>query len=564
MKPENTPANLSNKSPKELAEIGIFNPIEKRYDDTKNTYWVVPNQKILVVNPELPGLRDFIKNQDQDKTDYDQRQEKSGVQSKEVIPRPPALENSANNFFRSLINLLTGWLRWLFGDKKPDADGPKIDDKGIISWSFEGTSRKKVDFRVVRASRCPNEDAEYGKPSLNVLVEWNQVLSGNALTPFGGLYDQIDNHFLINPDEHSDPGWPEQAEGDIMKMHPSDFLAFDSDDHDFYTTLEKKHENYPIVAVMDTGLGYKWKNKQNGIERHYISNTKGEEKRHFILAKSADSCAPGADFGYCGVADYLKNPVPGPQLAALSSLSASAILPSPFDDNLVDQEGPGGVIKEEVGRHGTLIAAILNRDNCRVLPTKAFNGGGMGILFDVLDCCNYLMASKRAGTPIKILNASFNGSLNPPAEKLFRKKIETLTEKYDIWVVAAAGNANMNLDGTSIFPAQFGLPVSEGGIKKVITVNSKYANSSGPVGNTGRAVAITAVSPIDDGFPSAIRNNAPSDSLPIPGTSFAAPFVACALARLSLAGLSRAAAVSDIASGPAVSGVTFTATPSTP
>ncbi len=38
---------------KELAELGIFTPIEKRYEIRKYPYWVVPNQKILILDAKI-------------------------------------------------------------------------------------------------------------------------------------------------------------------------------------------------------------------------------------------------------------------------------------------------------------------------------------------------------------------------------------------------------------------------------------------------------------------------------------------------------------------------------
>ncbi len=160
------------------------------------------------------------------------------------------------------------------------------------------------------------------------------------------------------------------------------------------------------------------------------------------------------------------------------------------------------------------------------MPVKVFNCAGFGTLFDILCGCNYVISRKIGGDNIKVLNASFSGSLNAQGRLLFRNKIIAITELHGIWVVAAAGNQHFDLGLSPLYPAQWGLPVSQGGLEKVITVTSAY-NNGVTVGNFGSPVSIKAKSPLPDGFPSAlpiVNNNS------IKGTSFAAPYVAAVLA----------------------------------
>ncbi len=574
MKPEPTEPDYAKLCPEELAERGIFTSLARQYDDRKNPHWIIPNQKIVVVNPNLPGLQDFIA----------KREEAAGRPSREehptsgeVIPRPPALENSLNNFSRSFFDLLTAWLRWLFGGGRSEPKRPMVGEDGSFGWFFDNDHgrERKVSFKIVRASECPNGGAEFGKPSVNVLLEWELRAGQGNLATFADLYGQADNILIANPEPPNNmPGDPtgDSTAGEWVfeSLLPLEFKIFDATDAAKYS---REAADEPIVAVMDTGLKYKWDGPKNGPKLAYWDGRVFD----FKIAKSPDdSCLSGANFGYCGIGDYLRRPAPATgQLAPLAAFSLAQIRSSPYDDHLVKEKLEGGEEHHEgVGRHGTLITGILNRGGCQVLPVKTLNCAGWGTLFDALNGCNYLIARKRAGLPIKVINASFGGALNEAGLDLLYRKLRVLTEELGIWVVAAAGNKGISLNGTSIYPAQFGLPGSSGRpvLDKVITVNSSYDGVRH--GNWGEAVALTAVSPIPGGFPSAIPLVTSPPAVPLPsttppvyqqsdfpitGTSFAAPYVACALARLALGspGLSNRTEVLAAIRATEVEGVTF-------
>lgn len=532
----------------------ILTPPLQSTGDPKDPYLVIPNQKIVVVSEDLPGLRDFIERQ----KEMDKTLAGNSGSPGEVIARPPALENSANNFFRSLVNLLKGWFRWLLGGGKQPAKEPLVREDGSFIWSFAKEPKKGVDFRIVRASECPNGKGEYERgSSVNVLLAWDAA-DGEGdldLTAFAQLYAQADNHFITNPKYPShDTEPPIHTNGFITKVYPSDFMVFDSNDATDYSLGIGKE---PIVAVMDTGLKYKWGPEMPEIT---LLDTERNPFTFKIARAPADSCTPEASFGYCSIGQYLQKPVAFRQLAALAPFTAAQIKSSPYDDHKVDEQIEGEKEpRKEVGRHGTLITAILNKYGCRVLPVKSFNCAGQGTLFDVLDGLNYLIAKKAAGMPIKVLNASFGGSLNTTALNLLYRKMKALTE-LDVWVVASSGNKGIDLDvdGTSIYPAQFSLPPSGShSLDKVITVNSYY---EGRVqGNTGTAVAITAKSGALDGFPSVIPL-ADNSNHTLQGTSFAAPYVACALAAIETAGRTREQILNEI-STKTVGEVTFVRNP---
>lgn len=575
MKPEQIGPEYAQFSPEELAKRGIFVPLARCYDDQKNPYWIIPNQKIVAVSPDLPGLREFITRQE--RSDCSPLKEPHSTTG-EVISRPPALENSLKNFLGSLFDFLAAWFRWAFGGGKSEPEQPQVSKDGVLHWAFGDKINEKIKFRIVRASECPNDMAEFGKASVNVLLEWEQRAGQGNLAPFTGLYGQANNILVGNPEPPNNrpenpPDSPSSAgEWVHHSVLPLDFRIFDATDAAKYSRDEAKE---PIVAVMDTGLKYKWDKPQDGKKLAYWD---GEVFSFKIARAPDDACLPGANFGYCGIGDYLRRPTPATgQLAPLAAFSPAQIRSSPYDDHRVREKLEGGKeYHQEVGRHGTLITGILNRDCCQVLPVKVLNCAGWGTLFDVLNGCNYLIARKRAGMPIKVINASFGGALNEAGRDLLYQKFRVLTAELGVWVVASAGNKGISLDGTSIYPAQFGLPSSSHpALDKVITVNSRYDGVRH--GNWGEVVALTAVSPISGGFPSAIplKTSPPTvpqsnhtttlqavylqSDFPIQGTSFAAPYVACALARLDLGsfGFSDRDDVLAAIKGMNVEGVTF-------
>jgi hypothetical protein len=464
-----TPNDLTN--PKTRKLLGITSSLEKLKDKYGNSYLIVSNQKILIMDAEI------------------------------------------------LQNEYTG--------------------KKQVRVRFQNYD-KEVTIRFIRISECPNDDLEYGRPTVSVLVEWKTKIPtypGN-LSGVNGLRSQVNNYFIINPESNNKPNPPIARQSRVTKVYASDFRKFDPEDAAHYgggSSVKGSYADMPIVAVMDTGLKFKWEN--NGvIERTLLA---GRKKFQFKIAKAKSDCIQEENFGYCGITEYLTGAAGNPLLAKLTVLDKRAILNSPYDDNKVDEiqdngmgTGDGqGIEKLEVGRHGTIISAILNEHGCRVLPVKVFNGGGMGTLFDILCGCNYILSCKRQGTDIKVLNASFGSPLNEEGRNLLFRKTKALNDR-GIWVVAAAGNEDIELDqpGNARYPAQFGLATSTGdstgGLEKVITVNSAYKETD-RAGNFGLPVAIKVRSSRSGGFASAL----PMDNdAPLAGTSFAAPYAAAVLA----------------------------------
>lgn len=432
--------------------------------------------------------------------------------------------------------------------------------KKTIRVNFENFN-KEVRIEIIRISECPNDESEYDhdKPTVSVLIGWKEKIPVDqpTLLPISGLVTQFDNHFIINPETNNQPSPPIAKPSKIIKVHISDFKKFDKEDATFYDiSTSTEYANMPIVAVMDTGLKYKW-GDDGQFERTFI---KDKKQYKFIVAKAKNDCSNVGEFGYCGITEYLKTAAQNPLLVKLAGLAEPDILKSPYDDNKVDEivGGENEQLNLEVGRHGTLISAILNQHGCKVLPVKVFAGGGWGTLFDILCGCNYVLSCKRSGTDIKVLNASFGGALNAEGCDLLYRKMKALNDA-GIWVVAAAGNDGIDLDlpGNQRYPAQFGLANitgnSMGGLEKVITVNSAY-DGTDRAGNFGQAVSLKVLSSIANGFPSAIpvRNNTPLE-----GTSFAAPYAAAVLAAGVATVANRAAAVAYIKANPIPGVVSF-------
>lgn len=406
------------------------------------------------------------------------------------------------------------------------------------------TGNNDVKITIVRVSECPNDPEEYkdkdGKsiPTVTVLVDWIETFTSppGELSGLQGIQSQVDNHFLINPDPNNQPGDPITKSAKVVKVHNSDLKEFDEEDIEFYgkeaVSQSKDLLKMPIVAVMDTGLKYKWE-KNGGIERT-LNSASGHGLSEFKIAKvNAGDCMPNPSFGYCGITEYLKNAKTNSLLTKMRDFGEEKILASPYDDNVVDEKlnDSQGTINKKVGRHGTVISAIVNHQGSQVLPVKVFDAGGWGTLFDVLCGCNYLLSCKRNGTDIKVLNASFSGSLNQQGRELLYRKMKALSDQ-GIWIIAAAGNDDFDLDilANRRYPAQFGMSTITGnstsGIERVITINSAYKNVS-QAGNFGSPVSIKVQSEIDGGFPSALSM---TGGKPLEGTSFAAPYAAAVLA----------------------------------
>ncbi len=107
---------------------------------------------------------------------------------------------------------------------------------------------------------------------------------------------------------------------------------------------------------------------------------------------------------------------------------------------------------EKVG-HGTLvtktiISAMDQAIDYRILPLKVFDKNGKGKYGDIICALSYLKkVQQRSGGAIKILNASFGGSLGNAQEDrvdIFRSSIEDLRETAVI--VTSAGNCHFNTD----------------------------------------------------------------------------------------------------------------------
>ncbi|GAB3172557.1 S8/S53 family peptidase [Telluribacter humicola] len=568
--------DLDKLSAEELADLAIFTPVQKRVEklegrpddipghgkpdnaykgkpgnpnggnanEPENVYYVIPNQKVLTLHPK--DLRELVSKNDNEV-------HHQGPSQKDDSQLTDSL-NTALDYLKSLIQFLEAKIDWELRHSEEEKAGLKkkpkrpVHDKEItFIGRFKSNPNKEVLFRVIRINDCLNdiEEFELGKPSVNILVEWDEVYAtppGDIELSFVNV--QADNLLLVNHEVKSKPTYPPQASGEVIYAYDSDFKPFTirgslaTNDSQFYSDWLDTHKPIrPIVAVMDTGLAYKWNSivcRKRKKGRYFIHFDRIKHQRYFLIAKARNSeCVPVKNFGFCGVTDYLLKPVYIEQLRVLRQYTTAQIMASPYDDNLVDVKVEGDVVVKKAGRHGTLVSAIINYPYPRVsepanqvLPVKVFNYGGVGTLFDVLSGCNYIIASKKAGVDIKIINASFSGSLSNAGRYMLYQKLKTITETHKIWVVAAAGNQGWDLNERPLYPASFGLPAERGGLERVITVTSAYS-AGDIVGNRGDAVSIKARSAFPDGFLSVLLMEGGAR---LQGTSFAVPYAAAVLA----------------------------------
>jgi hypothetical protein len=115
--------------------------------------------------------------------------------------------------------------------------------------------------------------------------------------------------------------------------------------------------------------------------------------------------------------------------------------------------------------HGTHLAGIIGAVgnnglgtsginwNISMLPVKAFNSQGKGLLSDVLKAYDYLLSLKKhQGIPLRLINNSF-GSTQSSA--LLNQALAALAQE-DLLLVFAAGDNGINLDQGGFYPAADG------------------------------------------------------------------------------------------------------------
>ena len=337
--------------------------------------------------------------------------------------------------------------------------------------------------RVLRAGECPNST-----DTTIILIEWEKTNGATAFEEINTItginsnsiiisaFNQLLN-LIISPDPAGDPGDPikspsESFSSQIIKIYESQLEAITT--RGLYLT-----HAVPCVAVLDTGL--KFSNKQGASYK----NKQGIDTA-FSVVTPHPTCGLSAtdSLGYNAVTDYLKvynaamlGVIPSDPSWQIydkvitkiqaNGLTREQIINTPYDDNLVDEIDETGCLNPMVGRHGTIISAIINqRGNVPVLPVKIFNAAGYGTFFDLICGLNYVLGQKKAGLNIQTLNASFVGSFLENSGELdfLKRKFEEITAQ-DIWIIAAAGNEDVDLGRQKKYPACFPLD-------KIITVGT--------------------------------------------------------------------------------------------
>ena len=130
--------------------------------------------------------------------------------------------------------------------------------------------------------------------------------------------------------------------------------------------------------------------------------------------------------------------------------------------NAVDNNGDP---MDENG-HGTHVAGIIGAEgdngigiaginwNVRIMPLKFMSAGGFGTTKAAIECINYVIDRKRAGVPVRIINASWGSTRRSRAlEDAIRRANDE-----GILFVAASGNAGSNTDLSPHYPASYQLP----------------------------------------------------------------------------------------------------------
>lgn len=320
----------------------------------------------------------------------------------------------------------------------------------FVPFRSNNQTPKPLMVRVVRVCEYENPDSEYSEngksiPTNTVLIEWEDTNEPFITFINGqkGIVEdgQIEN-LIIQGRINNQPGKPIE---DIPL--PDGFSVVDSDFNTHQPEGIPSPLTDPVVAVLDTGIKTQFRYDDKTITHQYPDSSQPSQMKSFKLALAPEDVPH--QHGYSPVTNYLRaskdsDPVADqayrtiPTLTQLHKLLKAQILDSPYDDHLLTKgQDPN---KEVSGRHGTTISAIINqKSTAAVLPVKIFNHGGQGTLYDLLCGLNYVLACRRNGLPVRVVNLSLAGQLHYGAYQLLRSKFRAL-HKAGIWSVAAAGN----------------------------------------------------------------------------------------------------------------------------
>ncbi len=266
--------------------------------------------------------------------------------------------------------------------------------------------------------------------------------------------------------------------------------------------LSQRIQYSPIIAVLDSGL-----DTDHAAFEGRLVDTSGLSTR-----------CHGDQFG-CNTASYQ---YPDEQLGD------GNIFPLGTNASGVRCSGNGAVGQNQC-QHGTHVAGIIAGfapdsmiygicPTCRILPIRIVNAQGQITDDAIYGAFEYIAELRRAGLPIKIVNASFGKYLS--AERVNKAIARMTGGADDLLIVAAAGNENTE---------QEAFPAANSRVISVANVNSSNLKKDGR-SNFGSAIDIAApvgaCSDFASGF--GIISSVPGDGAPsvcANGTSMAAPMV---------------------------------------
>lgn len=154
-----------------------------------------------------------------------------------------------------------------------------------------------------------------------------------------------------------------------------------------------------------------------------------------------------------------------------------------------------GNVPQDGYYHGTHVAGIVNsigHGNVRILPIKSIGDDGNGYTGSIAAGINYAVTLKNEGFNIVGINCSFGGISNYPIG--IANSIKNANDN-NIVVVLAAGNNNVNLDVTPLYPGslQFSNSITVGAINpdNSFAGYSNYGKNSVTVGAPGTSIYST-------------------------------------------------------------------------
>ncbi len=334
-----------------------------------------------------------------------------------------------------------------------------------------------------------------------------EQLNGGLIGNDYGIDDLIlvkDGNTILNIEEKK-----ATADQETDGVQETDFNYYNGDFLDIKNTPAFYGDTYPalpqpepasqdqvVVAILDTGIDYNYKQDINGIGPITISE---------YLKPSTQACYPTDILGWNFI-----------------HADAPILQNKPFDDH----------------SHGTHVAGIIIQnwqtltDDCcelKILPVKTHDFRGLGKLFNV-SCGIYYATEEKAN----FINASWGFSgVQSPTNGVLHNAIAYARDQGDIQLITSAGNEGVSLVDSPDYPSNYDLSnvLSTAALDSMENLWSFSNFSDFWVEYAAKGVGVSSSVPLGS-----INGNSSTFWTAKSGTSMAAPVVTAAAAKLNCLG----------------------------